>query len=127
MAEPIVFITSLEINDGQLEEFKAAVERSMAFMEANAPNLFAGVYLDEDSGTANGVQVHRDSESILSMWRMNDPNIREVMQHARTAQVEIYGEPSEEVMEGMRRLAGSGVTLVLKPRLAGFMRLGAVA
>ncbi len=70
-----------------------------------------------------GVQVHRDSESILSAWKAADPHIREVMQHVRTTRVEIYGRPNDAVMDGMHRLAGAGASVVVKPRLAGFTRL----
>jgi hypothetical protein len=123
MSEPIVFITTLEIHEGKVGEFKEAAKRAMDFHEANGPHLFAGVYLDEAGRVANGVQVHRDSESILTTWKTADPYMREVMQHIRTTRVEIYGQPSEAVMEGMRRLAGAGASLVVRSRLAGFTRL----
>lgn len=123
MSEPIVFITSFEVHDGRVADFKDAAVRSMRFLEVSGPQLFAGTYLDEERGLANGIQVHRDSESILSAWQIADPNIREVMQYVTTTQVEIFGRPSEAVMEGMRRLAGGATPLVVKPRLAGFTRL----
>lgn len=123
MSEPIVFVTSFEINEGKVAEFKDAAKRSMEFLRANGPHLFAGIYLDEAGKVANGVQVHRDSESILTAWKTADPHIREVMQHVRTTRVENYGQPSDAVMEGMKRLAGAGASIVVRPRLVGFTRL----
>lgn len=120
-----MFITTFEIHEGKVGEFKEAAKRSMEFLEANGPHLLAGVYLDEAGRVANGVQVHRDSDSILTAWKTADPHIRDVMQHVRTTRVEIYGEPSDAVMEGMRRLAGAGASLVVRSRLAGFTRLQA--
>jgi hypothetical protein len=123
MAEPIVFITTLQIHEGRLAELKAAVQQAVEFQEHNGPQLMMGVYIDEEQMQANGVQVHRDSDSILAGWQVADPYMREVMQYVTTTRVDIYGQPSEPVIEGMRRLAGGGATVSIKPRLAGFSRL----
>lgn len=122
MSEPIAFITTLKIHDGKLEEFKAATTKSIAFAEENGPQVLAGVHIDEKDMRAHGFQVHRDSESILKTWQVMDPNIREVLQYSTTTRVDIYGQPNEAVMEGMKRLAGEGVTLTVTPRHAGFVR-----
>jgi hypothetical protein len=122
MAEPIAFVTTLEIHDGKLEAFKAAAQRAMKFHEESGPQIMAGVYLDEANMRAYGFQVHRDSESILSTWKLADPHIRDVMQHITTRRVTIYGQPSEAVMEGMNRLAGQGAEITVIPRLVGFER-----
>lgn len=123
MSEPIVFITTLEIHEGRVGQFQEAARRSVEFLEAKGPQLFLGVYIDEEKGVANGVQVHRDSDSILALWQLADPYMRDVMQHVTTTRVEIYGQPSEAVMEGMRRLASAGASLNVMPRLAGFSRM----
>lgn len=120
MSEPIVFITTMQIHDGKLAEFKEGARKSLAFLEANGPQLMAGVYVDEERMQAHGVQVHRDSESILSHWQMADPYMRDVMQHVTTTRVDIYGQPNEAVMEGMRRLSGQEVVLTVVPRFGGF-------
>jgi len=122
MSEPIVFITTLEIHEGKLQEFQESAKKTMEFQEANGPQLMMGVYIDEKNMLARGFQVHRDSESILSAWRMADPYMREVMQYTTTRRVEVYGQPNDAVMEGMRRLAGSGASVAVLPRLVGFSR-----
>ena len=123
MSEPIVFITTFQIQDGALEKFKEAVEKSMVFLEANGPQLIAEVCIDDADMRAHGIQVHRDSESILTTWQLADEHMRSVMQYTTTTRVEIYGQPNEAVMEGMRRFAGQGTDLTVTPRFAGFVRL----
>jgi hypothetical protein len=80
-----------------------------------------GVYLDEASRSAHGIQVHRDSESVLAHFRMADEHMRHVMQFVTVTRLEINGTPSREVMEAMRKMVPPEV-LSVAPRLAGFDR-----
>ena len=123
MSVPIVFITTFEIENGALNEFKEAVRKSIDFLETNGPQLMAEVCIDENQMIAHGIQVHRDSESILTHWQLADPHMRDVMQHITTTRVDIYGQPNEAVMEGMRRLSSQGAVLSVKPGFVGFSRL----
>jgi len=125
MSEPIMFITTMQIHKGKLQEFKDEVKKEMAFLEANGPQLMAEVYVDQDNMLAHGVQIHRDSESILSHWQISRTYMQAVMQHIKTTRVDIFGQPNETVMEGMRRLSGMGATVAVKPHLAGFNRFQA--
>ena len=123
MSLPIVFITTFQIENGALEKFKEAVRKSMDFLETNGPQLMAEVCIDEKVMRAHGIQVHRDSESILSHWQLADPYMRDVMQYITTTRVDSYGQPNEAVMEGMRRLSSEGAVLSVTRRFVGFSRL----
>ena len=127
MSEPIVFITTMEIHEGKLQEFKESMKKSMAFLEANGPQLMAEAYVDQENMLGHGFQIHRDSESILSHWQMADTYMRDVMQYTTTTRVDIYGQPNDAVMEGIRRLSGMGATVAVKSHLAGFNRFQAGA
>ena len=119
----IIFITTFRIKNGALEEFREAVRKSMDFLAANGPQLLAEVCIDESEMRAHGIQIHRDSGSILSHWQLADPHMRDVMQYTTTTRVDIYGQPNEAVMEGMRRLSSQGAILSVTPRFVGFSRL----
>ena len=123
MSVPIIFITTFLIEDGALEKFKEAVRKSTDFLEANGPQLLAEVCIDENEMRAHGVQIHRDSESILTHWQLADPYMRDVMQYITTTRVEIYGQPNEAIIEGMRRLSSAGAVITVTPRFVGFSRL----
>jgi len=120
---PIVFITTFQIENGALEKFKEAIRKSTDFIETNGPQLMAEVCIDENDMRAHGVQVHRDSESILTHWQLADPYMRDVMQYITTTRVEIYGQPNEAVLKGMRRLSSQGAVISVTPVFAGFSRL----
>jgi len=95
----------------------------MDFLETNGPQLLAEVCIYENEMRAHGIQIHRNSESILSHWQLADPHMRDVMQYTTTTRVDIYGQPNEAVMEGMRRLSSQGAVLSVTPRFVGFSRL----
>ena len=123
MSGPIVFITTNQIESGALEKCKDAFRKSNDFLETNGPQLMLEVYINENEMRAYGLQIHRDSESILTHWQLADPYMRDVMQYLTTMRVDIYGQPNEAVMEGMRRLSSQGAILSVTPQFVGFSRL----
>ncbi|RMG89658.1 MAG: hypothetical protein D6706_20975 [Chloroflexi bacterium] len=123
MSEPIIFITTSQIEAGALDKCKDAFFKSVEFLEANGPQLLAAVCVDENELRAHSIQVHQDSESILAHWQLSDPYMRDVMQYLTTTRVDFYGQPNESVMEGMRRLSSQGTVISVTPRLVGFIRL----
>jgi hypothetical protein len=125
MSGPIVFVTTFEIHEGKLNAFKEGARRSMEFIEANGPQVMAGVYLDEANLRAHGVQIHRDSESILKHFQLADPYMKDVMPHITTRRVDFYGQPGEAVMQVAQKIASGGAVLTVTPRFAGFERLAA--
>jgi quinol monooxygenase YgiN len=64
MSAPFIFITTHKINPGQLGEFRKLSREYEEFVQANEPDLLAYyAYLDEASGEAALVQIHRDAAS----------------------------------------------------------------
>jgi hypothetical protein len=122
MSGHIIFITTSQIQNGTLEKIKEAARKSVDFIEANGPQLLAEVCIDENELRFYSIQVHRDSESILTHWQLADPHMRDVMQYITTTRVDIYGQPNEDVMEGMQRFSSQGAVLSVTARFAGFSR-----
>lgn len=123
MSGHIIFITTSQIENGALEKVKEAARKSVEFIEANGPQLLAEVCIDENELRFYSIQMHRDSESILTHWQLADPYMRDVMQYITTTRVDIYGLPNEDVMAGMQRLSSQGAVLTATPLFAGFSRL----
>jgi hypothetical protein len=120
-----MLINTMQIEDGKLEDFKESVKNSLAFVEANGPQLMVEVYVDEKNMRAYSFQFYRDSEAILSHWQMSDPYIRDVMRHITVKRLDIYGQPSDAVMEGVRPFSEDGVIVTVTPHFAGFTRFPA--
>jgi len=125
MSDSIMLINTMQIEQSKLEDFKQSVKNSLAFVEANGPQLMVEVYVDEKNLRAYSFQFYRDSESILSHWEMSDPYIRDVMQHITVKRLDIYGQPDDAVMEGVRPFSQDGVIVTVTPHFAGFTRFQA--
>jgi hypothetical protein len=125
MSESILLINTMQIEQGKLEQFKESVKRSLAFVEANGLQLMVEVYVDEENMRVYSFQLFRDSESMLSHWRMSDPYIGDVMQHITVKRLDVYGQPNGTVMEGLRSFSQDGVIVTVTPHFAGFTRLQA--
>jgi hypothetical protein len=127
MSGPFIFIATNRLKEGKLEEERKRVPGLCDFIEANEPRLIAfNEYVNEEGTEVGVVQVHPDADSME--FHMNV--VREQAQRAyvetldATTSIQVYGTPSDTVLEMLRQQAGSGVSLsVRRYHLGGFTRL----
>jgi hypothetical protein len=123
---PFIFIATNRLKPGKLEDEKRRVPGLVEFVQANEPRLLAfNEYVNEDGTEVAVVQVHPDADSMTSHMEL----IAERAAGAYAATVEattsiqVFGAPSAAVLELLRRQAGAGVPLSVKPHhLGGFTR-----
>lgn len=125
ISEPIVFIDSSEILEGKLEELKTAMKELVEFVQANEPRPIAyNVYLNEDGTLMTVLQVHPDSASMEFHMKVAAPAFPKFRGFIKMLSMEVYGKPSDGLLEQMRRKAqmlGSATVLVHELH-AGFAR-----
>ncbi|MHB1134489.1 MAG: hypothetical protein ACYC4L_19120 [Chloroflexota bacterium] len=125
MAEPIVYVDSSEIRAGKLGELKAALNELVALVEANEPRLLAyNVYFSEDDTRLTVIHVHHDSASLEYHMKVAGPAFPKFAAFVRLLRIDLYGAPSEALVEQMRqkaRMLGTG-TVMVHARHAGFAR-----
>ncbi|MCE8014361.1 hypothetical protein HOP54_06200 [Halomonas daqingensis] len=122
MSEIILQITTFSIHHGQLERFKESIEKAVEFARRNGPQLLVEVYIDEDRMRAKSIQIQRDSEAILAHWKISDPYIQDVMKSCTLLHIDMYGDPNQEVLDGMKPLLRDGVTMNVMSGFVGFGR-----
>lgn len=122
MSEAVMIVNTMRIEAGGTEGFEESIRNSLDFVEANGPQTMVEVFVDEESMRAYSFQFFRDSESIRSHWKMSDPYIRGVMEHATVERLDVYGQPDEEITDSIRAFSENGVAVTVTPRLAGFAR-----
>jgi hypothetical protein len=128
MSEPFIFIATNRLKEGKLEAERKRVPDLVTFIEANEPRLIAfNEYINEDGTEVAVVQVHPDAASME--FHMETVQERAARAYAdtvdATANVQVYGTPSAKILEMLKRQAGSGVPVSIKPyHLGGFTRLG---
>jgi quinol monooxygenase YgiN len=129
MSEPFIFIGTHTIREGKLEDFKKSCGQLVEVVEANEPRLIAfHLYVNEDGTEVTVVQVHPDADSMLFHMQVAREHISEAYQSVleKTKRIDVYGKPSDAVLEMIRQLAGSGVPLSVKAHhLGGFTRSSA--
>jgi hypothetical protein len=123
---PFIFIATNRLKPGKLDDEKKRVPDLVDFIQANEPRLIAfNEYANEDGTEVAVVQVHRDSDSMA--FHMELIADRAAGAYAdtidATTSIQVFGTPSNAVTEMLRRQAGAGVPLHVKPyHLGGFTR-----
>ena len=126
MSGPFIFIATNRLKAGKLDDERARVPSLVDFIEANEPRLLAfNEYVNDDGTEVAVVQVHPDAASMA--FHMEVVADRAATAYAETidatTSVQVFGTPSNAVVEMLRRQAGAGVPLSVKPHhLGGFTR-----
>ncbi len=95
-------IAKLTIQEGKLDEFKALINKILEAVKAkDKGTIYYDVYY---SGHECRVWEHyEDSEALLDHAKNVNPWLAPILSIA-TASFDIYGDPSEEVREGLKDL-----------------------
>ena len=126
MTGPFVFIATNRLKPGKLDSEKRRLPDLIDFIKANEPRLIAfNEYANEEGTEVAVVQVHADADSIV--FHMNLVAERAARAYAQTidatTNIQVFGTPGDTVADMLRRQAGAGVPLSIKPHfLGGFTR-----
>ena len=126
MSGPFIFIATNRLKPGKLDDERARVPGLVEFIEANEPQLLAFNEYANDEGTEVAVvQVHPDADSMA--FHMEVVAERAATAYAETVEattnIQVFGTPSNAVLDMLRRRAGAGVPLRVMPvHLGGFVR-----
>jgi hypothetical protein len=127
MSGPFIFIATNRLRQGKLAAERARAAELSSFIEANEPQLLAfNEYASEDGSEVGVVQMHPDAASMER--HMEVVAERAARAYAQTLQattsIQVFGEPSEAVLEVLRRQAGAGVPMTVKRHhIGGFSRM----
>jgi len=122
MSGPFIFIATNRLKPGKLDDERARVPGLVEFIEANEPRLIAfNEYANENGTEVAVVQVHPDADSMA--FHMEVVAERAAAAYAETVDattsIQVFGTPSDVVVEMLRRQAGAGVPLSVRPHHLG--------
>jgi hypothetical protein len=126
MTGPFIFIATNRLKQGKLDDERKRVPDLVDFIRANEPRLLAfNEYANEEGTEVAVVQVHPDAGSMA--FHMELIAERAAGAYAdtidATTNIQVFGTPSGTVTDMLRRQAGAGVPLSIKPHhLGGFIR-----
>ena len=127
MSAPFIVIATNRLREGKLAAERDRAADLSSFIEANEPQLLAfNEYVNEDGTEVGVVQIHPDAASME--FHIEVVAERAARAHAKTLEtttsIQVYGEPSEAVLELLRRQAGAGVPMTIRRHhLGGFTRI----
>src|SRR5215207_7829902 len=129
MVVPLIFITTLTLKEGKLEDFKHYSEEMGKFVEANEPRIIHfEQYINEDGTEVTGVQIHPDEDSMAFHMQVAGERMGQAYEFIDAVKsLQIYGEPSDAFVEQMKPASGAGFPVIVKSKFAGFNRLPARA
>jgi biotin carboxylase len=126
VSAPFIFIATNRLKPGKLADEKMRVPGLVDFVEANEPQLIAfNEYASEDGTEVAVVQIHPDADSMA--FHMEVVAERAAAAYAETVEattsIQVFGMPSNAVLDMLERQAGTGVPLHIKRiHLGGFTR-----
>jgi hypothetical protein len=128
MAAPFIYIGTNRMKAGMLEGYKRDfMPELLEVVETNEPRIHAfNVFASEDGTEITGVQVHPDAESMMYHMQVLSERITSAYDEyiEATTAIQLYGPPSNAVLEMIGRLSTPGVSVSVNPEhLGGFTRL----
>ena len=125
MTDPIVFVDTSEIREGKPEELRRAVAELAEFVEANETETISyQVFFSDGDRQMTVLQVHPDSASIERHMEVAGPVFAKFADLLVLRTIDIYGSPSERVVEQLLQKAEllGTATVAIHERQAGFAR-----
>lgn len=120
---PVLLRNTMAFDRQHAAEFKRAIINAVEFANQHAPQLMVQTYVDDEKGLCYSFQLFQDSDALLRHWQVSDRHIAEVMKYCVIRSMEVYGDPSKAVRDGILGAVGeAGVSFT--PALVGFSRLG---
>ena len=125
MSQPLVYVDTSHVREGAVDQLKRAIEELAEFVEENEPELLSySVYFSDDGSEMTVVHVHRDRASLDFHLEVAGPRFPGFVDLVTLLTIDLYGAPSDTLLEQMRRKADllGGARLAVHGSLAGFVR-----
>lgn len=127
--KPLVYVTTWRIKEGRLEDYTEFSKKLLAIFEAREPQLIGiHLFINEDGSELTSIQIHPDAASMdLHMQVVNSALAEDMAEWVERADflepmhIEIYGEPSQALLDADEPFVKAGIARSIKPRhLIGF-------
>ena len=129
MSGPFIFIATNRLKPGKLADERKRVPGLVDFVEANEPRLIAfNEYVNEAGDEVTVVQIHPDTASFEAHMGIVQERAQQAYAETldATVRVQVFGRPTDAILDVLRRQAGSGVEISVNgDHLGGFTRSSA--
>lgn len=125
MSQPLIFISTNRLKEGQREAYQQWLADFIPFCEEREPDLQAFyVYFDDDGEHVTGVQVHANPQSMLTHMAVTREHISAGYADylEETESIQVFGEPTDEMLAMMEQIASTGTPISINRPHNGFNR-----
>ena len=124
MSEPIVFISRNKIKEGKVDEFRNHYRDSIQPVIAGKPGTLAQLaYENEQVTEITIVRLFPNADAPDLQIQGADERSKKTYEFIEPVGIEIFGVPSPDTFERMKKIAGSGVAVSIYPHyIGGFIR-----
>jgi quinol monooxygenase YgiN len=110
MPNPIIFISHNKIKAGKFEALEAFNQEAMEMIKAEKPRTqFMYAYLSADNSMISFVHMFADVEALDLHMQGAGERAEKAYEYIEPAGMEIYGAPSDGVLEAFRRIEASWI------------------
>lgn len=105
MSEQVVLVGTYTIPEDKAEAYRSGVRGMTEFVAGHEPGLISfNSYISEDGTEATTIMIHSDSQSLEQHLEVAASGIAEGTRMVQTKRLEIYGRPSERLVEQLRSI-----------------------
>lgn len=126
MAEPFIFINTYALKPGKEEEYRKSFQEVAQLVEAEEPQmLYFACHVGESGKEVTTVQVHADADNMIHHMKVASEHIDHAMRELvdpSGMRIQVYGTPSDALVDQLRQVAGSGVSVSVSPATVAFNR-----
>ena len=120
MSEPIIFISHQRVKEGKLEGYKQHYRQVAEQAKAEKPGTIAHLaYHNEEGSELSIIHIFPDAASMEAHMKGVDQLAKKAYEYVEILSFEIYGKPTDTVLENMMQIVGSRIALNIKPQLIG--------
>jgi hypothetical protein len=120
MSDPIIFISNQKVKEGKLEGLKQYYRQVAEQAKANKPGTVAHLAYHNEEGTELSIiHIFPDAESMELHMIGVDELAKKAYEYVEILSFEIYGKPTDTVLERMMQIVGSRIALNIRPQLIG--------
>lgn len=124
MTDAIVFISRNKIMEGKADEFRKHYRQSVPRIEAGKPGTLVQLaYENEDSTDVTIVRLFPGADAMDAHLKGTNERSKRAYEFIEPVSIEIFGTPSSDTLDMLKKIAGSGISASVNPQfIGGFLR-----
>ena len=124
MTDHIVFIIRNRVKEGMFDDFRNHYQESIPLTKKSKQGTIIQLAFINDSSTeVDIIRIFPNAEALDLQLQGADQRSKTTYKFIEPTSIEIYGTPNNFAMEMMKKVAGSGVDVSVKPQyIGGFIR-----